>query len=65
MCREVSQHQYQPLLDDLEAGQRLAELAPLLLVPQGGVVSGGEVAQRCPCGHDGNVPSGVGGSHGE
>jgi len=41
---EVRQHRHQPLLDDLEASQRLAELAPLLRVPQGGVVGGGGVA---------------------
>jgi hypothetical protein len=45
---QVRQHRYQPLPDDLEAGQRLAELAALLRVPQGGVVSGGGVAQRRP-----------------
>src|SRR3984885_2318271 len=45
---EVGQHLHQPLLDDLKAGQRLAELAPLLRVPQGRVVGGGRVAERRP-----------------
>ena len=45
---EIRQHRHQPLLDDLEASQRLAELAPLLRVPQGGVVGGGGIAQRPP-----------------
>ena len=45
---QVRQHRYQPLLDDLEADQRLAELAPLLRVPQGSFVGGGGVAERPP-----------------
>ncbi len=39
---------HEPLLDDLEAAQRSAELHPLLAVGQGGVVGGDGVPERTP-----------------
>src|SRR5271166_6958726 len=45
---QVGEHGHQPLLDDLETGQRLAELMALRRVAHGGAVSGGGVAQPRP-----------------
>ena len=44
----LGEHLHEPVLDDLERAQRLAELLALLAVGQRGVVGGDGVAERAP-----------------
>src|SRR3954466_11424037 len=45
---DLSEHMHEPLLHDLEGGERLAELLPLRHVDERGVVGGDGVAERGP-----------------